>query len=153
MINFIKCLSYIWRFLKLKKLTVWRVDPLFFLLEWIDNRFQFDSCNTLFDVICIFWQKCCCVGGLPFFITRSFKICYQFIIAFMMLNNNWYLLVDFMLWISNLLMPYFLIKMFSFCLFFSFSFFFFLFWGILMSFCNWNSHWRMLFMLYILFYF
>ena len=60
MINFIKCLSYIWRFLKLKKkkkLTVWRVDPFFFLLEWIDSRFQCGSYNTLFDVQYAFFGK------------------------------------------------------------------------------------------------
>ena len=106
---------------KINSLESW--PPPFFLLEWIDSRFQCGSYITLFDVqYAFFWQKCCCVGGLPFLIIRSFKICYQFIIVFMMLNNNWYLVVDFMLWISNLLMPYFfLIK----CLVLSFLFYFF----------------------------
>ena len=39
-----------------KKLIVWRVDP-FFLLEWIDSRFQCGSYNTLFGVQYAFFGK------------------------------------------------------------------------------------------------
>ena len=52
MINFTKCLFYIWRFLKLKKLTVWRVDFFFFFFNLNELIVDFNVVVIIHYLMC-----------------------------------------------------------------------------------------------------